>query len=166
MCTLTISILVAALCLPTSARVAATTFTDDTFADADWSVTAFIFRSGGGAISGGSVVASQQPDGNPGTMRHITNNIAAAPSPSEYASTFGIHLRSGFTYDPSTQGPIGSIDYFEDARAISSGHLSGLAVRQNGRFYFTGRTTPVDIIGRLIQALGGGWDVSQLPDAP
>ncbi len=135
--TLTVIILLATVFLPTTARPAATTFTDGTFDDADWSLTTFVFRSTGGAISGGSVVASQQPDGNPGTMRQVTNNIAAAPSPSEYASTFGIHLRTGFTYDPSTQGPIGSIDYFEDARAISSGHLSGLAVRQNGRFYFT-----------------------------
>lgn len=110
---------------------------DGTFADADWQVVVSSFRSTGGAVAGGSVVASQQSGGYPGAMRQVTDNIPPAPSGSEFSTVFGIHLRSGATYDPSVQGPIATIDYFEDARAVTGGQLSGFAVRQNGKTYYT-----------------------------
>lgn len=158
---------------PASAGIV--TFTDGAFADGDWTVVQSSFRDTGGALPGGSVVATQEPGGNPGTMRAVTNAVVAAPSGSEYASTFGIHIRSGTTYDPGTQGPIATIDYFEDARNITAGQLSGLAVRQNGRVYYTqagvhaattwGRVSQLGIVpGVFSEMTADGWIPASKPD--
>jgi hypothetical protein len=66
-------ILVALLCLARAADAAPTVFHDEIFADADWTLQSrpeparerqypvtFGFRSGGGAMAGGSVTAAQE----------------------------------------------------------------------------------------------------------
>ncbi len=119
-------------------RADAAPFTDGDFAPADWEIVVFSFRSGGGAFPGGAVTASQEPGGYPGTLRRITNMIIAAPSPTEYSTTWGVHLRAGAAFDPMAQGPIGTLDYEEDARlfaAAGDGQLTGLAIRQGGIIY-------------------------------
>lgn len=129
--------LVVSSMVATTTDATVVTFTDSTFDDTDWQVLVFSYRDTGGALPGGSVQATQQPGGNPGTMRQVRNEIPAAPSPSEFATVAGVHLRAGATYDPSAQGPIGSITYQEDARNFLIGQLSGLAIRQSGRVYYT-----------------------------
>ena len=113
-------------------------FSDGDFAPTDWEIVVFSFRSTGGAFPGGAVTATQEPGGYPGTLRRINDSIIAAPSASEYSSTWGAHLRAGAVWDPMTQGPIGTLDYEEDARLFSpagDGQLTGLAVRQGGIVY-------------------------------
>jgi hypothetical protein len=119
-------------------RVDAAPFTDGDFAPANWETVVFSFRSGGGAFPGGAVTPAQEPDGYPGTRRRIDNTIIAAPSASEYSSTWGAHLRAGAVWDPMTQGTIGTLDYEEDAllfAAAGDGQLTGLAIRQDGVVY-------------------------------
>ena len=117
---------------------AAPPFTDGDFMPTDWEIVVFSFRSSGGAFPGGAVTASQEPGGYPGTLRKVNDSIIAAPSASEYSSTWGVHLRSGAVWDPMTQGPIGTLDYDEDALLFApngDGQLTGLAIRQGGVVY-------------------------------
>jgi len=120
------------------AHAAVVTVSDGTFDDAGWEIAFTSFRSGpgGGALTGGNVLASQIAGGYPGTARSISIVLPPAPGPTEYSSTFGIHLRKGFLYDPMVQGPIATIDYEEDARLPSQAQLTGLGLRQGGQLYF------------------------------
>jgi hypothetical protein len=113
-------------------------FTDGDFAPADWEIVVLSFKSSGGAFPGGAVTASQEPGGYPGTLRRINDMIIAAPSASEFSSTWGVHFKSGAVWDPMTQGPIGTLDYDEDALLFApagDGQLTGLAIRQGGVVY-------------------------------
>jgi hypothetical protein len=60
-------LVVAVVCL--AARLAdaasAPPFTDGDFANADWQLVTFSFKSGGGAFPGGTVEATQDASGNP-----------------------------------------------------------------------------------------------------
>jgi hypothetical protein len=110
-------------------------FEDGDFAPADWEIVVFSFKSDGGAFPGGTVTATQEPGGYPGTLRRVVDNIIAAPSASEYSTTWGVHLRAGAVWNPMTEGPIGTLDYEEDARLFApagDGQLTGLAIRQGG----------------------------------
>jgi len=107
---------------------AAPPFTDGDFMPTDWEIVVFSFKSSGGAFPGGAVTASQEPGGYPGTLRKVNDSIIAAPSASEYSSTWGVHLKSGAVWDPMTQGPIGTLDYDEDAFLFApngDGQLTG-----------------------------------------
>jgi hypothetical protein len=129
--------LMVALSIASPALSAVTVVRDGDFADADWELLVYSFKSTLGAQPGGMVDASQQSGGNPGTMRRVVNHIVRAPSGTEFSSTWGVHLKKGFVYDPSAQGPIATIDYSEDARKITSGQLTGLAVRQGSKVFYT-----------------------------
>lgn len=120
------------------AAAAVVTLSDGDFATGDWAVVAATFDDQGNPVTGGSVEGVQQPGGMPGTMRQVTNVTPAAPSPETFTSTFGIHVYTGGTYDPAVEGPIGAIDYAEDARGIDKPQATGLALRQGGRVYYTG----------------------------
>lgn len=133
----TVLLLAMTLSIASPTLSAVTVVRDGDFADADWELLVYSFKSTLGAQPGGTVDASQQSGGNPGTMRRVVNHIAPAPSQTEYSSTWGVHLKKGFTYDPSVQGAIATIDYSEDARKITSGQLTGLAIRQAGKVYYT-----------------------------
>lgn len=113
-------------------------FADDAFVDGDWELLTFSFKNvTGGAQPGGVVQASQQPGGNPGTMRQVTDTVPISPSATESSQTYGIHLHRGKMYDPA-QGAIATIDYSEDARLLEGfgdGQSTGLAVRQGGNVY-------------------------------
>jgi hypothetical protein len=136
-----------ALLLLLAVRVeAAPQFTDGDFAPVDWEIVVFSFKYSGGAFPGGAVTASQETGGYPGTLRKINDMVVAAPSANDYSSTWGAHLRAGAVWDPmaQTQGPIGTLDYDEDAFLFApngDGQLTGLAVRQGGVVY----VRPVDV---------------------
>lgn len=128
------------LLLAATAHAAPVTFRDETFADADWTSQAFSFEvSSVTPLAGGSVTASQQPTGgNPGAFRTITHTVPAAPSPTTFGATWSVHFRLGAVWDPSTQGPLATIDFEEDARLVSgpaAGQSTGLAIRQGGQVW-------------------------------
>lgn len=132
------------LLLSTAPGGAVEPFKDGDFVPADWEIVVFSFKSSGGAFPGGAVTASQEPGGYPGTLRKVNDSVIAAPSASEYSSTWGVHLKSGAVWDPMSQGPIGTLDYDEDALLFApngDGQLTGLAIRQNGVVY----VRPVDV---------------------
>jgi hypothetical protein len=85
-------------------------FTDGDFADASWELVTFSFKSGGGALPGGTVEATQDVGGNPGFRRRIADNVPNAPSTTEYATVWGVHIHPTATYVPATQGAIASVD--------------------------------------------------------
>ena len=117
-------------------RAAVVSFGDGTFAVADWEALSATFSSGGGPLGGGGVQASQVGDGYPAPSRRVDLTLPPAPSPTEYSSTFAFNVHTGSVYDPMTQGPIATIDYEEDARALVAPVLTGLVVRQAGEVYF------------------------------
>ena len=127
--------LLGCLACATIAHAAVVTVADGDFADPDWEVVVSSYRDTGGPVPGGTATGIQTPGGNPGSMRTVANHVAAAPSPTEYSSTFGVNLRKGFTYDPSTQGALGTIDYAEDAKMIDAPQLAGFALRQGGNVW-------------------------------
>ena len=94
--------------------------------------------------------AQQSEGGN--AFRAVTHEVPAAPSPTTFGALWSAHFRNGAVYDPSTQGPIGSIDYAEDAKRIFGsplGQSAGIAIRQNGMVFVAQvGTTPEDVFTR------------------
>ena len=121
-------------CLVTASAVLAApdVIRDFTFTDTDWSVVPFV--SG----DGGLVEAMQTTTGNPIPSRRVHVVVNPSPSPTESSSIFGVHLYAGKTYDPSTQGPLTNVDYFEEAllvQGFGDGQATGIALRQAGNAY-------------------------------
>jgi hypothetical protein len=122
-------------------------FSDGDFADADWTVVTSSFEGPSNTpLLGGSAAAARQDPSASNAFRTITHVVPPAPSPTTFAAVWSAHFRSGATYDPGVQGPIGSIDYSELARAVSHtnlGQSAGLAIRQGGQvFVVQAGTTP------------------------
>lgn len=123
-------------------------FTDDTFADADWTVVTSSFEvTANTVLPGGTATGSRvATGGNLDAFREVTHVVPAAPSPTTFGATWSAHFRTGFVYDPSVQGAIATIDFDEDARSISGSQLgqsTGIAIRQNGIVYIAqAGTTP------------------------
>lgn len=132
------SLLALALAAPAGA-VPPVTFTDGDFQDADWA-SVFTASFEGPAmtpLAGGSASATRQASGS-NAFRAITHIVPSAPSPTAFAAVWSAQFRSGATYDPAFQGPIGSIDYSELAQAVSHvnlGQSAGLAIRQGGQVF-------------------------------
>jgi len=120
----------------TGSRAAVVTVSDGTFAINDWEIVFATFRSSGGPLTGGSAGFSQASEGRPSPSGRIELTLPPAPTLTEYASTFSVSFKKGFTYDPMTQGSIATFDYEEDARILVAPVLTGLAVRQGGQLYF------------------------------
>lgn len=121
-----------ALALGASAPGAAT-FSDGTFAPADWSVAVQ------GLNLGGSVNASQVASGgNPGLFRRIDNVLNSAIGQPFSNSVFGFHAYAPAVWNPSVDGTIVTLDYSEDAfRFAGSGvQANGIALRQGGVIYY------------------------------
>jgi hypothetical protein len=124
--------------LLTAASAHAVPFSDGDFVPANWEIVVFSFKSTGGAHPGGSVTATQEAGGYPGTLRQVVNGIVAAPSATEFSTTWGVHFHAGDVWNAAVQGPIGTLDYREDARLFApggDGQLTGIAVRQGGVVY-------------------------------
>lgn len=125
-------VLVGALLAAATAHAAPAVITDRTFADSDWSLTIFTVGNGGDAE------ATQISFGNAAPSRRIRLTVNDAPSPTESSAVDSVHLFSGTTYDPQTQGPIATVDYFEDALLVEGfgdGQATGIALRQGGNAY-------------------------------
>jgi len=88
------------------------TFTDANFVDPEWSIVTSSFEvTSITPLPGGTATGAQQNPTGSDAFRAITHNVPPAPSPTTFAAVWSAHFRSGATYDPSVQGPIGSIDY-------------------------------------------------------
>jgi hypothetical protein len=109
------------------------TFFDDTFNDADWTVT--IATHG----NGGTTAAIQRPSGgNTGNYREVEVVLNPDPGGGLTSAVLGFHWRIGANYSPATQGAIASLDYSEDAKLLSGGGMgqeAGLVLRQGTNIY-------------------------------
>ena len=148
-----------------AAAVPPVTFTDANFVDPEWSVVTSSFEvTSITPLPGGTAAGAQQNPTGSDAFRAITHNVPPAPSPTTFAAVWSAHFRNGATYDPSVQGPIGSIDYAEDAKRIfgsSLGQSAGIAIRQNGTVFVAQvGTTPDDVFtrkeGKALKASGFG----------
>jgi hypothetical protein len=112
-------------------------FTDGNFADADWTVVTSSFEGTSNTpLPGGSATGARQDPSGSDAFRAITHVVPSAPSPTAFAAVWSAHFRSGATYDPGLQGPIGSIDYSELARTVSGlPQSAGIAIRQGGQVF-------------------------------
>lgn len=115
-----------------TATAATVTFSDQTFDDADWTLSIQQIDKGG------TVSAAQtSAGGNPDAYRRIVNVVDDGPGP---GTVRGFHLNVNAIYDPSTQGAIGTLDYYEDSimfAGFGQGQASGAAFMQDGFLYYT-----------------------------
>lgn len=118
-------------------------FSDGTFADADWSVETFATGPGS------SVTGTQDTDDIEGSLppsRRVLNVLGPASSPTSVSNVYGAHFNGMAVYDPSTQGPIATVDFLVEAILLDGfgdGQAIGLALRQNGMVYIRqAGTTP------------------------
>jgi len=102
------------------------TFYDGTFKNSDWMEIPYVNGNGGS-----SSAAQQTNGGNPGSYYEVLTQVNAGP-----ACGAGVYLRNGFTYTPSTQGPIYNLDYSVDLIAVSFIGEAEPVVSQNGKIYF------------------------------
>jgi hypothetical protein len=106
-------------------------FLDGTFNNSDWSQTLFTAGSGGTASA-----TQNSPGGNPDSYFQL-NNTVNAPSATVGSGVAAFYQRIGFTYDPSAQGAIDSIDYGVDLIVVSVAADAELALMQNGNVYLS-----------------------------
>jgi hypothetical protein len=135
----TIASLFTLILAATSGAVPPVKFFDGDFQDADWTVVFSSFEGPTNVpLAGGSATGARQDPSGGDAFRAITHVVPPAPSSTTYAAVWSAHFRSGVTYDPGVQGPIGSIDYSELAKAVSHANLgqsAGLAIRQGGQVF-------------------------------
>ena len=113
-------------------------FSDGDFSPTDWTATSISNTfSGGASFTAGRQLAG----GAPGAFwrtTHTYNGLGAI---------IVSHSRAGAVYDPSTQGPIRSLDYSWDLNHINSLGNNEVAYRlmvvQNGVFYNTSNDIPL-----------------------
>ena len=121
------------LMLVVPAFAMAQTVSDSTFLDGNWSGTQFT-AGNGGSSTGAQVLTG----GNPGAYRNVVDVVNAAPSGST-SVVISTHLYTPFTYDPSSAGAIGSLNYAEDAACTAGcfgdGQSTGPALLQGGSLY-------------------------------
>lgn len=123
----------AALCLVAGspARIPAQTlrFSDTSFQDTDWTVTAE------GVNLGGSAARRHMSGGGPqGPWGEVTNTVTSAVGQPFANWVYAFHARTGAVCDPKLRGPIVSIDYSEQATGPVM--WCGFAVRQGGTVYY------------------------------
>ena len=117
----------------------ATTYTisDDTFNPSLWSQT--LTTTAPGATAGFSQAAS---GGNPGSFGVIDISI---PTAGDY---YSMTVYTGQTYSPATQGPISSINFSADFKAVSYGADYFFGFTQGGPSYF---------LWQFFSATSGNW---------
>jgi hypothetical protein len=129
-----------------------TLFFDGDFPDAEWTVVTSSFEVNGMTPLPGGTATGAQVSTSGDAFRAITHNVPAAPSPTTFGAVWSAHFRNGATYDPAVKGPIGSIDYAEDAKRIFGsplGQSAGVAIRQNGMVFVAQvGTTPENVFTR------------------
>ncbi|MEO8028598.1 MAG: hypothetical protein ABI823_19100 [Bryobacteraceae bacterium] len=116
-----------------AAHAADVTFFDAIFNIANWTGTKVVDTSGGSS----SFTATQPANGgNPGPYRQIDQVTATG-------MTYVAHQRTSFSYNPSSQGAISTVDFLYDSEEVSAASPSGatavliLLVFQNNTYYVT-----------------------------
>jgi hypothetical protein len=105
-------------------------FSDGTFNNEDWSL--FIPPPGNIGGDGTVAVSKVESGGNPDAYRRIINSVNG--------QLIGYHMYNDAIYNPSTQGAILSIDYYEDSilfDGFGQGQVSGLVLSQGGTNYIS-----------------------------
>ncbi len=129
------TLLAAALVLAAAtARAQTVTFSDGTFASADWSTTTETLNLGG-TVTATSIASG----GSPGSYREIDNTLNSAIGQPFSNSVFGFHANANAIFRPAIDGPISSIDYSEASIRLSSTggvQACAIALRQNGVIYY------------------------------
>lgn len=121
------------LCASAHTADATVTFSDGAFNDSDWQLSMLFQGGNGGSVTGTQVTSG----GNPGAYRKVVNSVNS-PLGSTPSAMLGFHQRLAATYDPTSQGPIGAIDFAIDFLNISSfgqGQGYEVALSQNGKLY-------------------------------
>lgn len=142
-----------------SARAASPTFSDEVFNNADWTQTFQCASPYSQCASNcnafsfcGSVGGQQQiANGNPNQFRNGTTVTVAHIGNSQ---SFGMNMRSGVLYTPSSQGPITSLKFDIDVKHLENAVTAlGPALQQSGKFYY---------YAPLNDAGASGWSHRQL----
>jgi hypothetical protein len=124
---------VALIAASTTAFAQAVSFSDNVFKPVDWTITNEVLNLGGSAT--GTQIGI---GGTSGSYRQIVNTLNSAVGFGFSNTLYGFHAKAGATFDPSTSGPITSIDYSESSlRPTGSGQQAcGLALMQGGTIYY------------------------------
>ncbi len=122
-----LAFLIVAIALPRPASAAPVTFSATNFNDSLWA-TEVIYASGpGGDVSGWRVSSG----GHVGAYRRCRISVnAGGPT-----TIWGFNQCLPFSYDPSTQGAVETIDYAAYLIGFPGAHNTGPAIRQNGIIY-------------------------------
>lgn len=99
------------------------TFFDGTFADLDWQMSIQTHGNGGYAYG-----ATLPTGGSPGAYRSTTIQVNA------YSHVQAAYIRADWSYTPSIQGAITSVDYSLDRMSNSVG--VNLALKQGDKHYY------------------------------
>jgi|SRR5271157_497938 len=132
----TLAVLLAIISVASPVYGGSIVVSDGTFNNSDWTQTATV-DSGGPSYT---ATATQNPmGGNPGAFRDMTFSWGG---PGEATHVTVDNMYNLYTYDPKTQGAIGSINYSEDGIIISStfsppGVGRGMDIFQDGVVYRT-----------------------------
>ena len=110
---------------------------DDTFLDANWTLT-----QAWAGLGGSSTAARSRRGGNPGSYRLVTDVVNAA-APGSQTLVLSTNIYTPFTYNPAVSGPIALLSYSEDAECthgcFGQGQETGPAVQQGGKLYILNR---------------------------
>jgi hypothetical protein len=104
-------------------------FFDGIFNDSDWEIIDHEVGSGGFSTGTQMVIG-----GNPNDFREVTTTTNSG---SGERRVFSFNFKDGATYDPQSQGAIGSIDYSEDSVVFSSVQSIAIGLRQDGELYMS-----------------------------
>jgi hypothetical protein len=108
---------------------AVVTFTDASFADADWTATKIGDDTPGQAAS--FTARQEATGGNPGSFRRITHTL-------RLGSIDVWHSRRGFVYNPAVQGAIENVGYSYDLSAPEFTAMAFRLLLHQGNGYYAG----------------------------
>lgn len=115
------------------ARAANRVFSDTEFDEADWTKVVSGYNDSG---QSDGFVTHTATGGDPGAYFAVQTLLG--PAGAQPASVYAGFMRNGATYDPSTDGAIGTIDWDETAKNFSTGgpgQRAGPALVQGGVLY-------------------------------
>jgi hypothetical protein len=156
------------LCPLSTATAESVEFTDGAFVPGDWFVIEH--EIGGGGDGSASQVLT---GGSPGAYREVTTAINAWSGERRY---WAFNFKTSAVFDPSSQGAISTIDYYESSKAFSSSQSIVVGLKQGSDLYaaglvsgFSGTTwTDHSSLGLLPEdfnkAIPGGFDLGSHPD--
>ena len=115
------------------AIVPATTFSDGSFDDSQWSFTSIANDTGDGSVLSTQVLTG----GNPDEYREV-NNLVVTGAAQTRTTVVGLHVFDSAIYDPSIQGGIESISFsidFVNIDVFGNGERYGPAIVQGGQTF-------------------------------